>query len=145
MLELDLNEDQMVHLVRLLMGAAMADGEFDGLEAGEISDILHEVFDGDVPSAVSMEMAKFEVEDFSVQESCDALNFSTDAQRSALIALVTRVTEADSLHDLAESSYIKQVVGAIGGDVEAYEQHMYEVVVVRPPPLPTSTQRNKKR
>lgn len=133
---LTLDTEQLKRLAELLLGAAHADGHFDGLEAGEIGDILHEVVDGDLPSEVSMHLSKFDMADFSVQESCHEIGLDSDEDKRAVISLVTRVTEADSLHDLAETDYIRQVVDAIGGDVEAYEGHMFDVVVVKPPPLP---------
>lgn len=133
---LRLNNEQLKSLAELLLGAAHADDHFDGLEAGEISDILHEVVDGDLPSEVSMHLSKFDMDGFSVEASCKAMNLTNHEDRQALISLVTRVTEADSLHDLAETDYIRRVVDAIGGDVEAYEQHMFDVVVVKPPPMP---------
>jgi len=133
---LRLNTRQLKSLAELLLGAAHADGHFDGLEAGEIGDILHEVVDGDLPSEVSMHLSRFDMDEFSIEASCEAMNLTTDEDRRAFVSLVTRVTEADSLHDLAETDYIRRVVDAIGGDVAAYEEHMFDVVVVKPPPMP---------
>ncbi len=133
---LTLDTEQLKRLAELLLGAAHADGHFDGLEAGEIGDILHEVVDGDLPSEVSLHLSKFDMSEFSLCESCDEMNLESDEERRAVISLVTRVTEADSLHDLAETDYIRQVVDAMGGDVDAYEGHMFDVVVVKPPPMP---------
>ena len=138
MTTLNLDNNQLRHLARLLMGAAHSDGEFDGFEAGEISDILEETVDGELPSAVSLDMAKFDTAAFDVQDSCNQLGLANDDERRAVVALITRVTEADSLHDLAESAYIRQVVAALGGDLNEYEAHMFDVVVVKPPPLPGS-------
>lgn len=133
---LSLELEGLKQLADLLLGAAYSDGQFDGFEAGEISDILDEVADGELPVEVSKHLSGFNPDSFSVEDACEAMDLSTEEERQAVVALVTRVTEADSLHDLGETAYLRRVINALGGDASEYEAHLFDVVVIKPPPTP---------
>lgn len=134
-MKLTLDETQMHAFADLLMGAAYADGEFDGMEAGEIADILHEVI-GDYPGELSLRLSQFAPEDLDIRASAGRLASLSKGERQAILALLVRVTDSDAIHDLAESEYLREVIDAMGCDTEGFEAQAFEVEIVSPPPLP---------
>lgn len=130
-----LDENQLISMVDLLMGAAYADGEFDGMEAGEISDILHELI-GELPSSVSMRLAQFESSAFSLKKACAPLASLDEETLRGVVGLIARVTASDGVHDFTESEYLRWVMEELGCDVTTFEDHTFDVEIVSPPPLP---------
>ena len=131
-----LDEKQLLAVVDLLMGAAYADGEFDGMEAGEISDILHELI-GDLPATVSMRLAQFDSESFSLKKSCAPLISLELEARRKIMGLIAQVTASDGVHDFSESEYLRWVMEELGCDLTAFDDHTFDIEIVSPPPLPS--------
>jgi len=134
-MKISLDTNQLESLVDLLMGAAYADGEFDGMEAGEISDILHELM-GDLPASVSMRLAQFKSESFSLKKACAPLASLDGQARRKVMGLIARVTASDGVHDFAESEYLRWVMEELGCDLSTFEDHIFEVEIISPPPIP---------
>ncbi|QED26623.1 hypothetical protein FRD01_05055 [Microvenator marinus] len=136
-MEIKLNTVQVLALADILMGAAHADDEFDGMEAGEISDILHDIV-GEFSTELSMRLASFDEEDFDLKEACKPLLGLSPRERQGVVARVARVTESDGIHDIKESQFIRRLIGLLECDLEGFDDHVFEVEIVTPPPLPKS-------
>ena len=134
---LELNEEQLKRLAELLMGAAHADGDYDGDEAEAIGDVLHELMEGmAVPNAVTAHLARFDVEALDLEAACAPLRFGEAPARRALLALISHVLDADGILTTEESEYIKRVGQAIGAQPAEYRDLTLELTIVVPPPLP---------
>lgn len=132
-----LDQDGLKNLASILMGAAHADGDYDGHEAETIGDILHELLDTDqLPSDLSDHLVSFDPDTFDLQSCCTSLGLQTSADRITLLALVDRVTEADRVHSMEETHYIEQVGEAIGASPEEYDDLTLDIIEIEPPPLP---------
>ena len=127
---------QLAALCDLLMAAAHADGEFDGLEAGEIADVLDEVVQGALPAEISIRLSRFDAASFDLHAVAGALQGLSVVDREGVLSLVTRVIEADDLHDLAEADFIREVARELGCDATQVEAATFEVEILSPPPLP---------
>jgi len=136
---LKFNIDQLKILSELLLGAAHADGDFDGHEAETIGDILRShVPDGELPPEVTRHLAHFDVESFDLSLACALLGVTSAEERRGVLRLVSEVTHADDVLDMAESEYIIQVAKALGARTEEYEDLTFELLPIEvvPPPLP---------
>ena len=128
---LNLDTDQLKAVAEILAGAAWADDQYHGLEAETISRIISEHADDEyVASSVKQHLGSFDKDSFEVAAACERVGLDSDEQRSALVALVARVTDADFTHDFAESDYIASVAAALGLDAASYREHTVEEVKV---------------
>ncbi|MEM1349593.1 MAG: TerB family tellurite resistance protein [Myxococcota bacterium] len=133
------NIDQLKILSELLLGAAHADGDFDGHEAETIGDILRaHVPEEELPHEVTRHIAHFNAESFDLELACTLLGVSSSGERRGVLRLVSEVTHADDVLDLAENEYIVQVAKALGASPEEYEDLTFEILPIEvvPPPLP---------
>lgn len=134
---LSLTLTQVCHVAELLLGAANADGDFDGHEAETIGDILRSlVSDGSLPSEVTGHLAKFDVDELDVAKTCGELNGLSEGDREAILGMVVRVVEADEVHDFAEDEFIHVVANALHVDETHYTQYTVDLIEIVPPPLP---------
>lgn len=134
---IELQGEQLAALCDLLMAAAHADGEFDGLEAGEIADVLDEVVRGDLPAEISTRLTRFDAVSFDLQATVTSLEGLSADDRRSVLALVARVIEADDLNDLAEAEFIRAVATALKCNAADVAEHTFEVEILPgPPPLP---------
>lgn len=132
----ELNHAQLEALCDLLMAAAHADGEFDGLEAGEIADALDEVVNGEMPAELSIRLSRFNPDEFDMAATVAVLASLAHEDKLAVLSLVTRIIEADALHDLAEAEFLRGVAWELDCQAEEIEAHTFEVEIIAPPPLP---------
>ena len=135
---LNLTTPQIQAVAELLLGAAHADGEYDGHEAEVIGDVLRGLGpEEDLPPEVSGHLARFDIEGFQIEEACSRLSMIRDDDKLGVLALIHEVTDADGVHDLAESEYIHQVAEALGVDEDEVRDHTIELIeVAGPPPIP---------
>jgi uncharacterized tellurite resistance protein B-like protein len=136
------DSDEMGPVADILMGAAFADGRFEGDEAQTVAAALLEALgEEELPKDLVVRMDKFDDAGFEVEKACAALRIGGAADRKALLALVARITECDDVHDLGETDYIVRVAKAIGAEREEYEKLVIEVISDAParrtpPPVP---------
>lgn len=133
---IQLKMHQLEALCDLLMAAAHADGEFDGLEAGEIADALDEVVAGEMPAELSIRLSRFDVDAFDMAATLENFADLSKDDKLAILALVTRIIEADSLHDLAEADFLRGVAWEMECSAEEVDAHTFEVEIITPPPVP---------
>lgn len=132
-----LDSEGLKHLASILMGAAYADGDYDGSEAEAIGDILCELVGADnFPDVVGEHLSNFDATSFDLETSARALAFESPRERQALLKLVAQVTEADDVLDLAESNYIHKLGGIIGASDAELDDYTIAIEIVEPPPLP---------
>ncbi len=133
---IQLDERQLEALCDLLMAAAHADGEFDGLEAGEISDVLSEIIADDLPAGLSTRLSRFVAADFVLADAVAPMLSLSKPDKLAVLGLVTRIIEADDVHDLAEADFLKAVAMALDCSVTDVAAQTFSVEIISPPPLP---------
>ena len=131
-----LDERQLEALCDLLMAAAHADGEFDGLEAGEISDVLAELIVDELPAVLSTRLSRFSVDAFDLGHAVEPLLTLKKPDKLAVLGLITRIIEADDVHDLAEADFLRAVALAMDCAVADVALHTFKVEIISPPPLP---------
>lgn len=135
-----LNYDQLFIIADILMGAAHADGDYDGSEAQSIRQILTKLVDEALlPSELAGRLMGFDPDNFDVEAACRALELDGAEDRRSLLALIGEVTDADDVFDLREDAYLKQVAAAIGAGPEEYANltvEVFHISSLEPPPLP---------
>ncbi len=138
---IELGVEQLKALAELLIGAAYADDDYDGHEAESIGDILRSLVpDGELPMEITGHLAMFDIDTFALDDACARLALDGSTQRRAILRLISEVTHADDVLDLAESEYIKRAGQALGASPEEYEDLTFDLVAiaVTPPPVPGS-------
>ena len=138
---LSLNLSQICHVAELLLGAANADGDFDGHEAETIGDILRSLVPGEaLPNEVTSHLAQFDVDELDLNASATPLRALPEDARQAILKLIVQVVDADEIHDMAEDRYIKQVAEALNVDESHVDQFTVDIIEITdiptPPPLP---------
>lgn len=140
--QLDLPELETI--AELLMGAAYADGTLDGSEMKEVVKLLAELLETDpetLPESVLTKLSVFEAEDFDLDAACKSLALPESKDRRSLLALLSKISDADDIHDLEEGDYIRRVAELIGASEDECKGLAVEVVQVRaidePPPTPS--------
>ena len=138
--QLVLDTAQLKHLAELLLGAAYADGDYDGHEAEAIGGILRaQVRDGELPEEVTGHLASFDIDTFSVDTAAQGMGLEGAEQRRAVLQLISEVTHADDVLDHDESEFIRVVGRALGAAPEEYEDFTFDLVTIQvtsPPPIP---------
>ncbi len=126
----------------LLMAAAYADGQLDGIEVKTVLSIVVELLDGgDVPAALIERLNAFDPASFELEAACAGLGLTEREQKRALLGLLARISEADEIHDLDEGAFICQVAEQIDADEAIIEGLAGAVSVApspKPPPVPGS-------
>jgi uncharacterized tellurite resistance protein B-like protein len=130
------NEAQLPHLADILMAAAGADQETLATETSVVRKILKELQGAKVSSEIDARVRAFSAKGFDLAMTSAALGKLDEPSRRALLALVSRVTESDEVHDLAESDFIVRVARAIGATPGEYQGLTVELLPSTPPPLP---------
>lgn len=136
---ISLDIEQLKALAELLIGAAYADDDYDGHEAESIGDILRSLVpDGELPMEITGHLAMFDIDTFALGDACTRLGLQDATERRAILRLISEVTHADDVLDLAESEYIKRAGEALGASPEEYEDLTFDLVAiaVTPPPVP---------
>lgn len=136
-----LNIEELTLIADILMGAAHADGDYDGTEAETIAGILGDLIGRDnFPDQVRAHLDAFEPAGFNVEATCARLHLAGAEDRRSLLALIADVTDADDIHDESEDAYIRKVAQAIGASEEEYADLTMEILSISslggPPPLP---------
>lgn len=141
----ELNIDELSLIADILMGAAHADGSYDGTEGEAIVRILQDELLGghELPLAVVAHVEAFRPEAFELPRACAQLHLADSDDRRSLLALIAEVTDADEIHDEAEDAYIRRVAHLIGASEEEYAHLTMEIISISsvggpplPPPLP---------
>lgn len=130
------NEDQLPFLAELLMAAAGADQETLSTETSAVRKILKELSGGKVSADIDARVRGFTPRAFDLAATSAGLGSLDEAHRRALLALVSRVTESDEVHDLAESDFIVRVAKVIGAAPGEYAGLTVELIAPTPPPIP---------
>jgi uncharacterized tellurite resistance protein B-like protein len=130
------NEAQLPHLADILMAAAGADQETLATETSAVRKILKELQGTKVSSEIDARVRTFSPKGFDLAAAAAGLGKLDESARRALLALVSRVTESDDVHDLAESDFIVRVARAIGAAPGEYQGLTVALLPSTPPPLP---------
>ncbi len=134
MTTLKLSEDELVHVVDLLLATANADGRYEGSEADIILDILESLVEEDLPVRIRERLKTFSAESFDLAATCAALDFD-QTQRDALFGLISKVIEADMVVDFDESEFLKAVAGHLGAASAEIDAHLVKFIELSPPPI----------
>lgn len=139
------NLEMVKRIADVLLGAVYADGKDETQELEALLRILGELLKGEVPEELVAHLEQFDIESFDLERVCSELSFDVPDARRNLLKMVAEITEADDIHDLEESAYIKQVANCIGALEAEYEDLTVEILSVEsigdtppPPPIPGS-------
>lgn len=126
---------ELPHVADILMGAAHADGDLEGVEVETVRRILGRLTaDGALTGELEARLADFEPGAFDLATACSALRLDGSAGRRQLLGLVGEVSECNDIHDLDESAYIRRVAVQIGASAEEYRNLVVDVLG-QPPPV----------
>ena len=133
--------ETLLLIADVLSGAAHADGIKVPSESLAIYRILRDLLGVQVlPDEAQTRLDDFDPDDFDLEDTLERLDLSKSSDRQTLFAMIAEVTEADTVLDLDESSYIQQVAEFIGATPDEYEDLTVEVLsissLVEPPALP---------
>lgn len=140
--------DRIYPLCELLLGAAYADDELHDREKTEIRALMTELT-GEQRVEVEACIAAFEPERFDMEATARNFRDDPDADRRRLLRLVSTVSEADDVLDLAENEYLRALAAALALPPSALEgltidvdfeeiKDTFEAVRKGPPPTPRS-------
>lgn len=140
-------QDRIAPLCDLLLGAAHADAKFEDREDDAVRAVLTELA-GDIPVEVEAQMAQFDPDKHSVEESAKAFANDPIADRARVLSFVAAINDADDEVDFAEDEYLREVCKALGlpdssleglvVDVEEIAPDFDKIVRKPPPPPPGS-------
>lgn len=131
--------DAACALADLLMGAAYADGSFDGTEAQVIEQVLGTLVGLPLPDALRERVIAFDPRGLDVEAAVAVLAPQGAADRRGLLALLASVTDADDIHHMAEDAYLNRVADAAGASAEERAGLTLDIlwdVSLVPPPMP---------
>ncbi|MEZ4265748.1 MAG: TerB family tellurite resistance protein [Myxococcota bacterium] len=131
--------DAACALADLLLGAAYADGSFDGSERQAIEEVLGDRVGLPLPAALAQHIAAFDPATLDLDVAVARLDLRGAADRRGLLALVASVTDADDIHDMAEDAYLNRLADAAGADEDERQGITLDIiwdVSLVPPPMP---------
>jgi len=106
---------QLLAIADLLLGAAHADGHVGWPERSAIARVLAGfVHTEDLPPAVRDRVQEFDPTRLDVERAVSRLTVKTSRDRRELLALVSRVVDADAELVPDEVGYLRRVAAAIG-------------------------------
>lgn len=130
------NNDQLLHIADILLAAAHADRETVREERSAVEAILKGLAGDPLSEALSDRLKGFDGGRFSLDAAAKGLGALDGAHRREVLALVSRVTESDDVHDLDESEFIMRLARAIGASKDDYAGLTVELTASAPPPVP---------
>jgi uncharacterized tellurite resistance protein B-like protein len=145
-----IDEERILIVTDLLLGAAHADKRFEGKEADAVQAMLTQIIaDPAVLKNVDERMKSFDPAGFDLAETAGRFNADPIVSKRNLLELVSAVTHADEELDLAEDDYLRELAAALGMaeqeysdlaldyEVEALQEDLDVVINVSvPPPVP---------
>lgn len=132
---LNCNEEELVHVTDILLGAAHVDRTYDEEEVERVLTILIGMVSGHLPRAVKLRFEVFDPDGFDLEKACAGLDFDVK-QRNALFSLISRVIEVDDVHAYEESDYLEEVAVHLGADLDEIEPFHVDFIEVKPPETP---------
>jgi len=113
---------QLSAIADLLLGAAHADGHVDWAERSAIARVLAGfVEQDDLPAEVRERVQAFDPAQHDIAAAVARLTVKTRRDRLELLALVSRVVDADAELRPEEVGYLRRVADAIGASEEELE------------------------
>jgi len=99
--------DSIRPVANILVGAAMADGEFSESEQKTVRGLLCQLMGTDtLPEALEQELREIDPARFDLQEQVAALRQHSHTSEQRLLQLVRKVCDADHTIDLREDNYM---------------------------------------
>jgi uncharacterized tellurite resistance protein B-like protein len=145
-----IDDNRILVVTDLLLGAAHADKRFEDQEAATVQQLMRKIIaDDSARTAITDRIEGFDPENFDLAET--AASFAADPiiSKRNLLELVSAVSHADEELDLAEDEYLHDLADALGVsedeyadlaldyEVETLQQNLDIVVNISvPPPIP---------
>ncbi|MCA9517771.1 MAG: TerB family tellurite resistance protein [Myxococcales bacterium] len=112
--------EQLATIGELMMGAAYADGEKQGIEVVAICEQLKQFVEAELlPNAVKRRLDHFDPDAFDLEAACRRLDVHDDDDRLAVMNLIATVTGADAVMHTSELAYMRRVAQSIGLDPDS--------------------------
>lgn len=112
---------EMGHLADVLLGAAFADGHYDGSEKALIREFLSGLLEvDDLPDKLIAHLDAFDPEAFELKTTLERLDYTSEDKRRFLLSLVAGVVDADNWRSETETAYVKKVASLIGATDEEF-------------------------
>lgn len=112
--------EQLATIGELMLAAAYADGEKQGIEVVAICEQLKLFVEAELlPSAVKRRLDHFDPETFDLDTACRRLEVHDDGDRLAIMNLIATVAGADAVMHTAELTYMRRVAAGIGLDPDS--------------------------
>ena len=108
-----LTESQLPLFARVLMGAAHADGRYEGREEAAIRQVLSS-HDHPLSESVEDAIGAFSEGDFDLGSTCKEMGLTTVEGRAVVLRAVAEVTEVDDVLEPTEHTYLDNVAKALG-------------------------------
>lgn len=113
---------QLAAIAELLLGAAQSDGSVSWSERSAIASVLRAFLgESELPDEVQRRLDAFDFAKFDLDAACKQLVFTSAEDRTSLLGLIARVTDADAILKIGERSFLKRVARAIGATDEDLE------------------------
>ncbi|MFO0746384.1 MAG: TerB family tellurite resistance protein [Myxococcota bacterium] len=110
---------ELVALAELMLGAAYADGKATWPERSALASVLSGFFGHkDLPPVVSARIQTFDPKTFDVEATVKRVTVRTAEDRTQLLGLLSRVTDADARLNRGEEDYLRKVAALIGATAD---------------------------
>ncbi len=140
------DNDRILVVTDILLGAAYADDHLAGREKSKIKELLSDLVDGELPGDVVDRIDEFPADKFDLAATVKAFAEDPLINKHNLLELVVAVNDADEVTDLAEDQFLHDLAAALDIPAEDYDDLAldYEVEELKetlacvrtPPPLP---------
>lgn len=124
--------DRIDGITDLLMGAAYADGSFEGREEATVRRLLGELLDGAaLPAETDARIAGFDRKAFDLDAAAAHFRADSPERKRKLLELVVAVRDADDVFDTDEDDYMISLARALDMQPEEYADLALDIQELR--------------
>ncbi len=110
---------QLAAMAELMLGIAHVDGSVSWSERATVASVLASFLDHrELPEEVEQRVKSFDPARFDLEATCALLRLTDSEDRIALLDMVSRVADADTVLGANEQGYLRRVAHAIGATEE---------------------------
>jgi uncharacterized tellurite resistance protein B-like protein len=109
------SDEFLIRAAEILLGAAHADGEMDGIEEDALIELLEDalVEDGELPDEIHEVIEDFDPDEFDLEAAAESIADEPDDHRRALLVMVATLRDANGEVDRAEDLFYVRLAEAL--------------------------------
>lgn len=117
------SDDFLIRSAEILLGAAHADGEMDGIEEDALIELLEDALieDGELPDEIHEVIDEFDPDEFDLEASAETIADEPEEHRRALLVMVATIRDANGETDRSEDMFYVRLAEALDLETELDE------------------------